>query len=453
MTSTWVPEEFLQRCPKTDLHVHLDGSLRLETLIELAQADGVELPSYTEAGLREKVFREHYADLPEYLQGFIYTVGVMQKAENIERIAYEFGEDNYNEGVRYFEVRFAPQLFANVETGPNRLSIRDTILAVNKGLSRAKDKFNQELKDNGDMDGEDSSVPPPYDYGIIVCAMRSFPPTPYYNAFLALHEGMDTQRCYGLASEVLASTAVQVRDEGVPVVAIDVAGEEKGFPNKAHRKAFDIAHENFLYKTVHAGEGFGPESIGQAINELHADRIGHGFHLFSANLIEGNQDERERAEYVRKLVKVVCDRRMAVEVCLTSNLGTGIVSRLEDHAMVKMLRHGVGVTINTDNRLVSDTKVSAELMKAVEAFHLSPKQLREIVINGFKRSFFSGPYSKKRKFIRAAMDYYDRLAREYNLDALYAQWCADNGVDQVPTSPSARARIDSVFSETDETFN
>ena len=90
--------------------------------------------------------------------------------------------------------------------------------------------------------------------------------------------------------------------------------------NKAHRKAFDIAHENFLYKTVHAGEGFGPESIGQAINELHADRIGHGFHLFSADLIEGEKDERKRSEYVRKLVKVVCDRRMAVEVCLTSNL-------------------------------------------------------------------------------------------------------------------------------------
>ena len=156
---------------------------------------------------------------------------------------------------------------------------------------------------------------------------------------------------------------------------------------------------------------------------------------------------------MRKLVKVVCDRRMAVEVCLPSNLGTGIINRLEDHAMVKMLRHGVGVTINTDNRLVSDTNMSLELLKAVQAFHLSPKQLREIVINGFKRSFFSGPYRKKRKFIRAAMDYYDRLAREYNLDALYAQWCADNGVDQVPTSPSARARIDSVFSETDETLN
>ena len=450
--STWVPLDFLKAAPKADLHVHLDGSLRLSTLIDLAKKDGVNLPSFEEAGLRETVFRKNYRDLPEYLEGFQYTVAVMRSVENIERISYEFAEDNFEEGVRYFEVRFAPQLFASIEAGAE-LNIRNTINAVNKGLKRAKEKYNrirdERLASSEDEVGQVGGLDPFYDYGIIVCAMRSFPPAPYYDAFMALHEDLDAERCYGLASETLVYTAIKCRDEdGIPVVALDVAGPEDGFPNKAHERAFDVAHEKFLNKTVHAGEGFGPESIFQAINSLHAERIGHGFHLFSAEKITEITDQKGREDFVRKLVKVVCDRRMACEVCLTSNLGTMPGLKLKDHAMAKMLEHSVCITIATDNRLVSDTNMAIELHKATETFMLTPKQLREIVINGFKRSFFHGPYIQKRKYIRSAMDFYDNLAKEYRLEERYAEWAAARGVF-VPSKGYARARQDSVFSETD----
>lgn len=447
--STWVPLEFLQKAPKADLHVHLDGSLRLSTLIDLAKKDGVKLPSYDEAGLRETVFRESYRDLPEYLEGFQYTVAVMRSVENIERISYEFAEDNYEEGVRYFEVRFAPQLFATIEAG-SELNIRNTINAVNRGLKRAKEKYNAIREDRLMAAGntEDNPADPYYEYGIIVCAMRSFPPAPYYDAFMALHEDLDPERCYGLASETLVYTAIKCRDEdGIPVVALDVAGPEDGFPNKAHERAFDIAHEKFLNKTVHAGEGFGPESIFQAINSLHAERIGHGFHLFSSDKVTGITDQTGREDFVRKLVKVVCDRRMACEVCLTSNLGTMPGLKLKDHAMARMIEHSVCITLATDNRLVSDTNMANEIFKATDTFKLTPKQLREIVINGVKRSFFHGPYVQKRKYIRACMDLYDKLAREYNLEERYADWAERNGI---PLAKGAtRARQDSVFSETD----
>ena len=447
--NTWVPLEFLTKAPKADLHVHLDGSLRLSTLIDLAKKDGVQLPCYDEAGLRRTVFRESYRDLPEYLEGFQYTVAVMRSVDNIERISYEFAEDNYEEGVRYFEVRFAPQLFATIDAG-SELNIRNTIHAVNRGLNRAKEKYNnlreERLKAEGSI--EESPVGPYYEYGIIVCAMRSFPPAPYYDAFKALHEDLDAERCYGLASETLVYTAIKCRDEdGIPVVALDVAGPEDGFPNKAHERAFDIAHEKFLNKTVHAGEGFGPESIFQAINSLHAERIGHGFHLFSADKVTGIVDQTGREDFVRKLVKVVCDRRLACEVCLTSNLGTMPGLKLEDHAMAKMIEHSVCITLATDNRLVSNTNMANEIFKATETFKLTPKQLREIVINGIKRSFFHGPYVQKRKYIRSCMDFYDKLAKEYKLEDKYAEWAERNGV-AMPNG-SIRSRQDSVFSETD----
>jgi adenosine deaminase len=116
--------------------------------------------------------------------------------------------------------------------------------------------------------------------------MRSFPPCEYYDAFLELHEHMTYERCCSLASETLISTCIRCRDDlRIPVVALDVAGAEAGFENKVHKRAFDLAHENFFNKTVHAGEGFGPESIFQACRDLHAERIGHGYHLFSVDKV------------------------------------------------------------------------------------------------------------------------------------------------------------------------
>eukprot|EP00605_Chrysophyceae_sp_TOSAG23-4_P000730 GSChrysophyteH1.ASY1.ANO1.815.1 assembled CDS len=387
---SWCPYDFLQQVPKTDLHVHLDGSLRLSTLIELARADGVRLPSYDEAELRRTVFRDSYKNLPEYLEGFQYTVAVMRSAENLERIGYEFAEDNYNEGVRYFEVRFAPQLVASLRAGnrgeddpssQKNLSIQQVLTAVNKGLRRATEEANFRRQ---------------------------------------IHENLTYERVCGLASETLIQCAIKCRDElGVPIVALDVAGAEDGFPNKVHKNAFDIAHENFFCKTVHAGEGFGPESIFQAIRDLHAERIGHGFHLF---------------KYVRKLVKYISDRRVNLEVCLTSNMGTMPDLQLKDHKFRLMLEHGVSVTLNTDNRLVSFTTMTDEIKKALDTFSLTPKQLRELVICGFKRSFFHGPYQLKRRYIRCVMDTYDALAAKYKIAERYDEWRSgcDNTENRLP---------------------
>jgi adenosine deaminase len=160
-------EAFLRAIPKTDIHVHLDGSLRLSTLVELATQQGVKLPSTDEAELRRTVFKPQYESLEEYLRGFAYTTAVMQNAASVERIAFEFAEDNYSEGVRYFEVRFAPQLHASM-VADDQFGIGEVIAAVDRGLRRARDAFNHELATVGHA-GE-----PMYEYGMIVCAMRAF---------------------------------------------------------------------------------------------------------------------------------------------------------------------------------------------------------------------------------------------------------------------------------------
>lgn len=412
---SWLPTGFLEEIPKSDLHVHLDGSLRLSTLLELAKASGVMLPADTEEGMRREVFKDCYKDLFEYLEGFKYTAAVMKTRAGLERVAYEFAQDNYAEGVRYFEVRFAPQLVTSLNPADD-LDVREVIRVVNAGLLRAKDEANAALVAQGK-----SSIEPFYEYGIIVCAMRMFPPSEYFDALAAIHHGLIHERLSSIASETLVAIAIRSRDEdGIPVVAIDIAGAEDGYPNKVHTSAFNIAHTHMFGKTVHAGEAYGPQSIFQAVIDLHAERIGHGYHLFSKDLIVDDKlDEHGREEYVRKLIKFVSDRRICFEVCLTSNLGTMPGLRLDDHAAKLMVNSGVSLTINTDNRLVSDTTTTKELERAVTALQLTPKQLREIVITGFKRSFFHGEYAVKRKYIRSVMDFYDSIAAKYKIQDLY----------------------------------
>jgi len=130
--------DLIRRLPKTDLHVHLDGSLRLSSLIEMARERRVSLPAETEEGLRESVFRPRYRDLAEYLEGFKYTVAVLQDAQALERAAFELAEDCQAEGVRYVEVRFAPQL--HVQPG---FELPDVVKAVDRGLRRAALAFNR----------------------------------------------------------------------------------------------------------------------------------------------------------------------------------------------------------------------------------------------------------------------------------------------------------------------
>ena len=401
-----ITREFIEAIPKTDLHLHLDGSLRLDTLIELADEAGVELPSRTVEGLKETIFKEKYNDLGEYLKGFFYTGAVMQTSESLERVSYELALDNINEGVRYIEVRFAPQLHQNDDLG-----IIDVLKSVNNGLKRAKKEFNSKKEIN-------SGSAPPFEYGIISCAMRMFDFgfSTYFDDLLNVHKYSDKKWIFSLASQELVRASVDARDNyEIPVVGFDLAGMEEGYPAVDHKYAYNLAHKNFLSKTVHAGEAYGPESIFQAITELHADRIGHGLHLFDADRIKST-DIVDKKDYVNDLAQYIADRRVTIEVCLTSNMQTSPEYKtLEDHPFKKMKDARLSVTFCTDNRTVSSTTVSDEIFKAVNTFDISHKDLRDIVVYGFKRSFFPGSYLRKRRYVRTVLNYYDEIEKKFGL--------------------------------------
>ena len=404
MADKKISSEFLANLPKTDLHVHLDGSLRIETLIDLAKAQNVSLPSQTPEGLYEKVFKERYNSLNEYLEGFMYTTAVTQDPESLERVSYELAWDNFNEGVRYIEPRFAPHLHVN-----EKQALHEVLMAVHRGLRRATDEIN---KRESIRKGEE----PPFAYGIIVCALRMFTPEfgEYYRKVHEVHGFSSPKEIFSLTSLELARACVSIRREyGIPIVGFDLAGQENGYPAADHHEAFQFAHENFLKKTVHAGEAYGPESIFQAITDLHADRIGHGYHLFSPWLIEDDKTPNKQ-QYVKELAQFIADRRITLEVCLSSNLQTNPGLRtLRDHAFREMYRNRLSISICTDNRLVSRTSVTRELELAVEHFNLNANDLRHLVIYGFKRSFFPGSYVEKRSYVRSVIDYYEAMEEKF----------------------------------------
>ncbi len=397
-------DALLAALPKTDLHVHLDGSLRLASLVELARERGVKLPSTTPEGLCETVFKRQYADLPDYLAGFAWTCAVMQDAEALQRVAYEFALDNWAENVRYVEVRFAPQLHQH-----EGLDGRAVLRAVNAGLARAEAEINA---------ARDPAVPP-FRYGIIVCALRTFNEhfSAYYRLLLQALSKAPRRRVAGLASLELAREAVWARDEeGIPVVGFDLAGQEDGYPAIDHQEAYAFAHANFLHKTVHAGEAYGAESIFQAITALHADRIGHGYLLFAPERVV-DAKIADRARYTERLAGYIADRRVTIEVCITSNLQTNPeIGSVEAHALRKMLDHRLSVAICTDNRLVSHTTVTRELGLAVRHARITPRELRDIVIHGFKRSFYPATYADKRVYVRQVIDECDRVLAQFGVD-------------------------------------
>jgi adenosine deaminase len=403
MSELHITDELIRALPKTDLHVHLDGSIRIPTLIELAKEGKVKLPSQTEEGLMDLVFRERYESLVEYLEGFKYTCAVLQNVENLERAAYELAVDNLDEGVFYIEPRFAPQL----HMGKGRPFL-DVVQAVNRGLQRAQDEHNTKAE-------VVAGKVPHFNYGIIVCALRMFTRefSQYYAQLLDVHTHAPLKKVYGMASLELARAAVEtVREYGIPIVGFDLAGQEDGYPAHDHIQAYRYAHLNFLHKTVHAGEAYGPESIFQSITALYADRIGHGYHLFSPWLIEDDSIDKRR--YVQELAQYIADRRITIEVCITSNLQTNPNLKLLDHhAFRDMLKGRLCATFCTDNRTISRTTVSNEISLAVNTFHMSLRELRHYLIYGFKRSFFPGSYLEKRLYARTVIDYYDTVIARF----------------------------------------
>ena len=402
-----ISEAFIKDLPKTDLHIHLDGSLRIPSLIEMARERKVELPSYDEEGLRELVFKDGYNDLNEYLHGFKYTCGILHDPESLERCAYELAWDNIQEGVRYMEVRFAPMLHVNAN-----LTLEEVLVAVDKGMRRAKREFNDKLLHN-------NSSEPPFEYGLITCAMRLFTGgfSPYYQKISEAHQYMPQRALYGLASLELARAVVSIRDKtDLPIVGFDLAGAEYGYPAEDHEEAFDFVHKHFMKKTVHAGEAYGPESIFQAITKLHADRIGHGYHLLNEEYIKDPSIE-DRAAYIRSLCQYIAESRLTIEVCLSSNMDTDPnLTSVADHPFRQMKELKLSTTICTDNRLISHTTVTRELKLAVDHFGLSNRDLKSIIIYGFKRSFFPRDYRQKRIYVRRIIDYYKEIEKKHEVD-------------------------------------
>ena len=332
---TKIPEELVRALPKTDLHLHLDGSLRLETVLDLAREQGIRLPASTAAELGRLVrMGEGERSLERYLAAFDYTLAVLQEKDAIERCAYELAADCASENVRYMEVRFSPIL----HTRPG-LSLKDSVESVRDGLWRAERELGIQT-------------------GIILCGIRHINPE---------------------SSLVLAQLALEYKGAGV--VGFDLAGAEEHFPAKKHREAFFLILNNNINCTVHAGEAFGPSSIAQAVHYCGAHRIGHGTRL------------REDPD----LMAYVNDHRIALEMCLSSNVHTGAIQRLADHPIKEYLDAGLRVTLNTDNRLMSNTSLVREFMLASEHCGLTLHDIEDIILYGFKSAFL--PLKRKKELL------------------------------------------------------
>jgi len=347
------------------------------------------------------VFRPSYRNLQEYLEGFRYTVAVLQDKEALERATVELCEDCQQEGVRYVEIRFAPQL--HVRPG---FELGDVVRAVDRGIRRAAAAFNAK---QAVVAGKE----PRFLAGMILCALRYFTAdfSPGYRRFFEAMPEAPEKEVYSAASMEVARAAARLKHEhGLLVVGIDLAGQEQGYPADDHRLGYQIAHQAFLGKTVHAGEDYGPESIFQAIGDLHADRIGHGTWLLDETKIR-NPRITDRKAYIEGLAQFIADKRVTIEVCLTSNQQTvpELAGDLKLHPFAEMRKRRLSTTFCTDNRLVSNTNVSNEIVRAVEAFSLTEREVRDILIYGFKRSFFPGTYMEKRGYVREVIDFADRV--------------------------------------------
>ena len=397
--------ELIQAVPKSDLHTHLDGSLRVPTLIELAREQGVVLPSYEVAGLQELVFKPAYANLAEYLRGFDYTCAVLLSFEAMERVACEMAEDAIAQGVRYMEVRFAPQRLVSSGEGCVR-----AFQAVGAGLARAARQHNAR---EAVRPGEDI----PFEWAIICCAMRNFGRGMgvYYDRLLDVLPGMRHKEVIAIASLEAVRAAVTAREKhGLPVMGFDLAGEEAGYPAGHHYAAYEEAHRHFIRKTVHAGEAYGPESIYEAIARCHAERIGHGTFLFSPERIQ-DPAITDKAAFADHLADYIATMRVTIEVCPTSNLQTipELACDIRKHPVKKMLEYGMAVAVGTDNTLVSHTTINRELALVADACDLDLAAFKRVVLAGFKGAFYPGRYAEKRAFVRRAAERFEKLAERY----------------------------------------
>jgi adenosine deaminase len=375
-----LPLEFFEKLPKTDLHVHLDGSLRLETILDLARKQKVTLPADNADGLRKHMhLGENVGSLVEYLKAFDVTLAVMQTEESLYRVAYELAEDAARENVRYMEVRYAPMLHTRLG-----LRLTSVIEAVLAGLREAHEDWGIESN-------------------IIVCGIRNIS-----------------------AESSLEMAELAVAYKGRGVVGFDLAGGEDGHPAKHHKAAFQLVRDNNINCTIHAGEAFGPESIAQALHVCGAHRIGHGCRL------------REDGD----LLHYVNDHRIPLEACPSSNVQTGAVRDFASHPLKLYQALGLRVTINTDNRLITDTTVSKELWLCSSKLMMPLRDIKGMLVAGFKSSFL--PFHIKQQYLRRITEDLTRFSEDGQIKPPPApvagrrsEWARTAGAAQAKTEESA----------------
>lgn len=326
----------LRRLPKAELHVHLDGSVRPATLLALARERGVGMPADTPEALAKFMEVSDARNLEDYLSRFAVTLSVMQDAAAIARVAEELVVDAAADGTRLIEVRFAPFLSAT-----RGLTADDVMAAWLAGLARGERATGTVAR-------------------AIVCALRNTPPA---------------------QSVAMAELAVAWKGRGV--VGFDLAGGEAGNPAAVHRAAFDVARRADLAITCHAGEAWGPASVREALAECGAHRIGHG-----TRLIED-----------ASLLQFVNDRRIPVEVCLTSNVQTRATPAFAAHPARTFFKRGVVLSLNTDNTLMSGVTLTEEYARAAEHLRFSVADLCVIARQSFEAAFT--PWEERRALLDA----------------------------------------------------
>lgn len=320
--------ELLARLPKAELHVHLDGSLRPETMLELARQAKVELPAGDADALRRYMLVSDARNLQDYLNRFDITVALLQTPEAIERVAYEMVEDGAADNLRYLEVRYCPHLSTH-----GGMTMDEVMQAQHRGFARGERDFGVCTR-------------------IINCSLRHYPPD---------------------RSVEIAELSVRCKPLGV--VAFDLAGGEAGFPPGVHGVAFDIALAGNLGITVHAGEAYGPASVSEAIRRCHAMRIGHGTRL---------KENPALQDFVR-------DRRILIESNITSNLQTRVVGHASEHPVRGYFDAGLAVTLCTDSWLMSGVSLTDEYWLAHRSLRFTREEIHRMILNGFAAAFLPWP--------------------------------------------------------------
>jgi adenosine deaminase len=330
------------KAPKALLHDHLDGGLRPATVLELAEQFGYDDLPATDVDALAAWFRRsaHSGSLVRYLEPFAHTVAVMQTPAALYRVAFECVEDLAADNVVYAEVRFAPEL--HIDAG---LSLDDVVDAVLAGFADGEKAVG--------LTGRGITV------RCLVTAMR-----------------------HAARSLEIAELAIRFRDKGV--VGFDIAGAEAGYPPTRHLDAFEYMRNHNGRFTIHAGEAFGLPSIHEAIAYCGADRLGHG-----VRIVDDITERADGAYHLGRVAAIVRDKRIPLEMCPSSNVQTGAVASIAEHPFDQLARLRFRVTVNTDNRLMSDTTMSQEMLRLVEAFGYGWSDLARFTINAMKSAFIA----------------------------------------------------------------